>query len=93
MVELVAASPKAAPAALISGNTVDGTSATEISSVLIHGPCVGHMWSQVLSHGKAKGGDDFIEAWMKFQTEHPGFIVAETMLGGIAVISMQTPFM
>ncbi|KAF9022911.1 hypothetical protein BDP27DRAFT_1163304, partial [Rhodocollybia butyracea] len=87
--------PKASPAALISGNTVDGKSATEISSVLIHAPRVSRMRKSVLSKGTMKGGtgDAFVETFSNFQLEHPGFIVANTMLGGVTVISGQTPFM
>ncbi|KAJ4463839.1 hypothetical protein C8J55DRAFT_394042, partial [Lentinula edodes] len=84
---------KAAPAALISGNTINGTSAPEISSVLVHAGRVGRMRNTVLGQAKLKGGDDFVETFMDFQRQHPGFIVANTMLGGVTVISSQTPFM
>ncbi|KAJ3897592.1 hypothetical protein F5879DRAFT_813774, partial [Lentinula edodes] len=92
-VQFVKSNPQVAPAALISGNTVDGKTVTDISSVLIHAPRVGRMRNQILGQAKIKGGDDFIEAFMHFQLERPGFIVANTMLGGVTVISAQTPFM
>lgn len=30
---------------------------------------------------------------MQYQQENPGWIISETMLGGVTVVSMQTPFM
>lgn len=94
-VEFVRSNPKASPAALISGNTIGGKSATDISPVLIHAPRVGRARKKILGKDKVKGGtgDAFIETFSEFQLKHPGFIVANTMLGGVTVISGQTPFM
>ncbi|KAF5358855.1 hypothetical protein D9757_013954 [Collybiopsis confluens] len=93
LTKLVTANPKATPAALISGNTIDKSSTATISDVLLHSGRVGRYRSQILGNTTAKSGDDFIEDFMEFQRENAGFIVANTMLEGVAVISAQTPFM
>ncbi|KAE9384762.1 hypothetical protein BT96DRAFT_1007741 [Gymnopus androsaceus JB14] len=90
---LIQSNPKAAPAALVSGNTVDATSAARISPALINPARVGRYRSQILGTGDSKAGDDFIATFMQYQTDNPGWIVSVTMLGTVAVVSAQTPFM
>ncbi|KAF9060118.1 hypothetical protein BDP27DRAFT_1407256 [Rhodocollybia butyracea] len=90
---LVGTNPKSAPAAIVSGNTVDGTSGPDISSALIHSGRVGRYRSAILGKAESKSGDDFIASFMQYQKDNPNWIIAETMLGGVSVVSGQTPFM
>jgi hypothetical protein len=42
-------------------------------------------------HGSTNG-DDFIASFAKFTTEHPDFVLSET-IGSVTVIALQSPFM
>ncbi|KIK50181.1 hypothetical protein GYMLUDRAFT_253197 [Collybiopsis luxurians FD-317 M1] len=80
--QLVIGNPKSAPATLISGNTVNGTTTTDISNVLIHSGRVGYYHSAILGKDTSKAGNDFIASFMEYQRENPDWIISETMLSG-----------
>ncbi|KAF5361206.1 hypothetical protein D9757_013608 [Collybiopsis confluens] len=93
LISLVKANPKSAPAALLSGNTVDGSSTADISDALIHSGRVSRYRSQILGTAHQKDDNGFLRAYSQFQKDYPGFIIGSTMQGGVIVVSAQTPFM
>lgn len=90
--ELFQQNPTAKPAALGSGNTVSGKSASDVSSVLLNSDRLAAE-KRKMKGTSEESGDDFVQWFSEFQIQNPNFIVSETMIGGVAVISCQTPFM
>ncbi|KAF5360169.1 hypothetical protein D9758_011380 [Tetrapyrgos nigripes] len=91
--ELVQSNKNVGPSGLAAGNTVTGESVLAIDPVWENQDRVARDRKKILDGENPRLGDDFISQFIDFQSNHPGFIVSETMLGAVAVVSVQTPFM
>ncbi|KAF8059496.1 hypothetical protein FPV67DRAFT_1357277, partial [Lyophyllum atratum] len=68
-----------------------GESVADISDVFLNADRVGKERLK-LKRGADTGGDSFIRAFAKFDSEHPGLVILST-IGKVTVISVQTRFM
>ncbi|KAF8171481.1 hypothetical protein BJ912DRAFT_1066144 [Pholiota molesta] len=92
--ELVKAHPNTGPLGLIvgvPGLTGPGQSAADISDAFLNIDRVSKE-RQKIKRNAESGGDRFIEEFVKFMDEYPGFVIYST-LGTVTVFSVQTNFM
>ncbi|KAF8160154.1 hypothetical protein BJ912DRAFT_936174 [Pholiota molesta] len=92
--ELVKAHPNTGPLGLIvgvPGLTGPGQSAADISDAFLNIDRVSKEQQKIKCNAES-GGDRFIEEFVKFMDEYPGFVIYST-LGTVTVFSVQTNFM
>lgn len=92
---LVEQHPKTGPRGLVVGVPGlggPGQSAATISSALLNVDRVAKERQKVKRDHGSTNGDDFIASFAKFTTEHPDFVLSET-IGSVTVIALQSPFM